>query len=763
MPGTEPLNSSKMPGTKPLISFEMEKKEPLISFEMEKKELRLDEGSVDSSTVLFRRNEDDEDSSTDSKARKICIIGTVAIGIIILSVVVVLGVKLLIANQRQGHDATITVITSLKAAHNVLNKLNTSEDPCNNFWKYSCGEYIQTRKPLQTSKFSLDMNVKAEMQRSIDENVIALLEEPNDESTIEPVRMIKKLYKSCTNKDTISMTLKADLINLSETLGGIPMITGRNVSGNHSSILHRYFTVTGKLPFFNYYVVESNQKRSSIVNFHSTFRSYSESVGNMAATMKILFSEYIDFENVFYFYNKLATLTGRRYFKSVDDFSSGFLYTSHDLNQILSGLDLMGIFDDILNVTNETSKNARFMTEHAEILKDISSLILKTHPTDFMNIVFLETLQEFYGVIPAFGIHFVKSFTGGVRTNTYASKQFLAPQRRKSCLDVTKLAGDVLGWMYSEKHFDEEVEDEVSQMVSYLLRAAEKLLSEVNWVDTKSKYLASQRLEDLKNRIHIGRQNTEKTKDNLIKSYADVSLTHKFLSNIVTMSKVSNQLGRRLKNNKTIVNQNDVNAVYNALSNSITIPVALMKPPLFIKGAPMPIKLGGLGTLIGHEILHALDVHNQNSQFKSMWLTKESQDKYNVLKQTVIKSYSGYRIKSLNTNVNGERTAEENIADLGGLNIAYKAYLLWKSDYPHIKFHLPGVNQTDTQMFFTAYSQASCSSEKPETVTYSLLTDKHAPVEARVQVPLRNYDEFAESFDCSKGTYMNPGHKIKIW
>ncbi|XP_029640295.1 neprilysin-3-like [Octopus sinensis] len=116
----------------------------------------------------------------------------------------------------------------------------------------------------------------------------------------------------------------------------------------------------------------------------------------------------------------------------------------------------------------------------------------------------------------------------------------------------------------------------------------------------------------------------------------------------------------------------------------------------------------------------------------------------------------------MNFTVNGERTAEENIADIGALKIAYEAYLLWKSDHPDAKKTLPILKMTDLQLFFMSFAQSWCSNVSPKE-KYLFENAVHSPMEARVQVPLKNSKDFAEAFNCKKGSNMNPYVKSEMW
>ncbi|XP_036361325.1 neprilysin-2-like isoform X1 [Octopus sinensis] len=370
-------------------------------------------------------------------------------------------------------------------------------------------------------------------------------------------------------------------------------------------------------------------------------------------------------------------------------------------------------------------------------------------------------------MIPTIGMYLADSISNlGIAPNYTQSNSNLSsiPAQKKTCLDIAYLASDVLGWLYSKKYFDKQVQEQAKDIAKYLERSLEKILSERKWLTQESRENAKNIIKKLSKKVHVGSQHSHQAEAKLIKRYENLKLSDNFLENAFALKKRRTQLitSDMLKNDMNQVSDMDIQAVYYVVDNSIHIPIAMLQPPVFYKGAPMALNFAGLGTLIGHEILHAFEADFESSYFNKKWLSDKSYENYDDLKEAVVKIYSGYRIESMNFTVNGERTAEENIADIGALKIAYEAYLLWKSDHPDAKKTLPILKMTDLQLFFMSFAQSWCSNVSPKE-KYLFENAVHSPMEARVQVPLMNSKDFAEAFNCEKGSNMNPYVKSEMW
>ena len=204
-----------------------------------------------------------------------------------------------------------------------------------------------------------------------------------------------------------------------------------------------------------------------------------------------------------------------------------------------------------------------------------------------------------------------------------------------------------------------------------------------------------------------------------------------------------------------------VNAYYSPSGNEIVFPAGILQPPFFDAQADDASNYGGIGAVIGHEMTHGFD--DQGRQFdgdgnlKDWWTTA---DKANFQQRAdkVAAQFDGF-VAVGDSHVNGHLTLGEDIADLGGVKIAYLAFEKSQIGRPRVKIG----GFTPEQRFFLAYAQIWRQNVRPEALKMGLATDPHAPNKFRVLGPLANLPEFAEAFPCPAGETRPQTAQVNIW
>jgi len=206
-----------------------------------------------------------------------------------------------------------------------------------------------------------------------------------------------------------------------------------------------------------------------------------------------------------------------------------------------------------------------------------------------------------------------------------------------------------------------------------------------------------------------------------------------------------------------------VNAYYNPANNEIVFPAGILQFPFFDFGADDAVNYGGIGVVIGHEMTHGFD--DQGRQYDGdgslhNWWSNIDADKFKVRANQVVEQFNGFTV--LDTlHVNGKLTLGENLADLGGLNIAYEAFK--KTPEGHSTKKIDGF--TPDQRFFLSYAQLWRGAQRPEAAAQSILTDPHSPGQYRVNGPITNLDAWYNAFNIQPGDkmYKKPADRIKVW
>jgi putative endopeptidase len=206
-----------------------------------------------------------------------------------------------------------------------------------------------------------------------------------------------------------------------------------------------------------------------------------------------------------------------------------------------------------------------------------------------------------------------------------------------------------------------------------------------------------------------------------------------------------------------------VNAYYDASMNEIVIAAGILQPPFFTQDADDAVNYGAIGAVIGHEMTHGFDDEGRQYDANgnlSDWWSAESARRFKERSEAIVRQFGGY-VAVDDLHVNGELTQGENIADLGGVRIAYAAYL----GTPEGRSTGTVDGFTPAQRFFISFASIWRSSTRPESIRLLVNTDPHSPERFRVNGPLSNLDEFAQAFSVPEGSPMrrNAADRVVIW
>jgi putative endopeptidase len=221
------------------------------------------------------------------------------------------------------------------------------------------------------------------------------------------------------------------------------------------------------------------------------------------------------------------------------------------------------------------------------------------------------------------------------------------------------------------------------------------------------------------------------------------------------------EIGRPVDKTRWDFTPQTVNAGYTAVYNEIIFPAGIMQPPFFDPNADDAVNYGAIGFAIGHEITHGFD--NRGSRYDAegnlkSWWAPDDRKKFEEKAACVSAQYGGYEVLP-GVNINGELTLSENIADLGGLTIAYNAFkkALAKNPQPAIDGFTP------EQRFFLSYARSFAAKATPEGLKLSVQTDVHSNQRFRVNGVLSNMPQFAEAFGCKAGRPLVRENLCQIW
>jgi putative endopeptidase len=322
--------------------------------------------------------------------------------------------------------------------------------------------------------------------------------------------------------------------------------------------------------------------------------------------------------------------------------------------------------------------------------------------------------------------------------------------------------GEAIGKIYVEKYFPAEAKKEMLLLVDNLIEAYRLSITDLPWMSEGTKVKALEKLGKFTAKIGY----PDKWRDY---SSLEISATD-LIGNIQRISAFNHafevaKIGAPVDRNEWHMTPQTVNAYYNPLANEIVFPAAILQPPFFDMTADDAANYGSIGSVIGHEIGHGFD--DQGSKYDGDgnmvdWWLPEDLAKFEELTKGLITQFDALSPAiAPDVHVNGAFTVGENIGDLGGLSISYKAY----------KLALNGATApvidgfTGDQRFFIAYAQAWRGKYRAEEVKRRIATDPHSPDEFRCNAIVANLEEFYEAFGVAKGDvhWLAPADRVRIW
>jgi len=351
------------------------------------------------------------------------------------------------------------------------------------------------------------------------------------------------------------------------------------------------------------------------------------------------------------------------------------------------------------------------------------------------------------------------------QNHTFYKKQLKGIKGRKSLSArgvsvVNSYFSDALGKIYVAKYFDQSAKSRMENMVQELIKAYFELVQEADWLSQETQKEALAKITNI--RAKIGYPNVWqdysalKTKpDDLIGNLVNIQKYH----HKIELEKVSQQVDHE----QWIMPAQSVNAYYNPTANEIAFPAAILQPPFFTLNADEAINYGAIGSVIGHELAHVLD--KQGGKFDAQgklrtWWTKEDLAAFDSRTKNLINQYNAYQVTK-DQYIKGDLTLGENLGDLVGLEIAFRAFENRSKQKP-----FPSLDgYSAKQRFFIGFAQIWRTKATEKMLANQLSMSAYSPSEYRVLGALSNFEAFYQAFSVtpSHKMYLLPEKRVKIW
>jgi endothelin-converting enzyme/putative endopeptidase len=323
---------------------------------------------------------------------------------------------------------------------------------------------------------------------------------------------------------------------------------------------------------------------------------------------------------------------------------------------------------------------------------------------------------------------------------------------------VDQNLGEALGQVFVSRTFTGDVKGQALTMVNEIEKAMDADLRQLPWMSEPTRKKALEKLHAMVNKIGY----PDRWRD-----YTALRIEPRdFAGNVERAIEFESRrqlakIGKPVDRKEWFMTPPTVDAYYNPQTNDMNFPAGVLQPPLFDPKMDDAPNFGNTGGTIGHELTHGFDDEGRQFDAKGNlkdWWTKKDADEFVKRATCISDQYSQYTVVD-EVKINGKLTLGEDVADLGGLILAYNA---WKSATASKKLESIG-GFTPEQRFFIGFAQWDCGDERPESKRANAITNPHSPEEYRINGVVGNMPEFARAFSCKAGQPMVRTQACRVW
>jgi endothelin-converting enzyme/putative endopeptidase len=337
-------------------------------------------------------------------------------------------------------------------------------------------------------------------------------------------------------------------------------------------------------------------------------------------------------------------------------------------------------------------------------------------------------------------------------------QQELKPRWKRCTEYVDDYLGEALGQAYVEKYFSPQAKQEAQKIVEEIEAAMEQDISGLPWMSAPTKQQALAKLHAMANKIGYPDKWRDYSKLEIVRgdNLGNVERARTFEFN-----RQLAKIGKPVDRGEWGMTPPTVNAYYDPQMNDINFPAGVLQPPAFDPTSDAAPNYGDTGGTVGHELTHGFD--DEGRQFDAHgnlrdWWTPEDAKEFQKRADCISNQYSGYTIID-DIKINGKLTLGEDVADLGGLILAWTA---WKQDTKDQKLESLD-DLTPDQRFFVGYGQSWCGQTRDETKRLRATVDPHSPEKYRTNGVVSNMPEFQQAFHCKAGSPMVNANRCRVW
>lgn len=643
------------------------------------------------------------------------------------------------------------------------NFIDTTTSPCDNFYQYAIGNWQANNPVPETESRWMAFNILNEENR---QKLMKLVNEVAQKENVDngsEEQLIRDFYQSGMDTQAIEESGVEAIASFLRVVDSVPNIT------QLQRLFGEWASMGIKTPLGFYISADSKNSKMNIVYAGQSGLNLPDRDYYLQDNPKFIDIRKAYVEHI----NTMLQLTGdtRALGQTILALETQLAQISwsrleqRDPNKRYNKKNLSAWDESLANIDVETILMLRgFQTETFDTL-------IVSQPSFFIGLDSLLTEENIDAWKAYFKWNVIRSFA------SYLSQDFVAenfafystklrgtktmkPRDERVFSVLNGSLGQPLGKLFVKSYFDEESKAYMTNMIENLRTAYRNRIEKLTWMSDETKAKALQKLNAFTYKVGYPDQ---------WKDYSELIITPKsYVANVINVrnfgyQQMLDKLNQPVDKTEWYMTPQMVNAYYSSSNNEIVFPAGILQPPFFHKTFDHAINYGGIGAVIGHEFSHGFD--DQGSKFDwdgnlNSWWSEEDRNKFEALADQLGKQYDTYSPVD-GMNVNGKMTMGENIADLGGVTLAYDALQLeYTEGTPQ---DIDGF--TWQQRFFLGWANVWKGNIKEEEMINRLKSDVHSPAEYRVLGPLVNFEPYYEAFGtCETGTMYKPDSiRIAIW